>query len=108
MIISKIFTLSLNYKVKNINSSSREALKSLLLQTLSSNDFLQTFEIIAVDNEVTIEKENNNEIEFLIVSYMSLNKLLTIKDIRGYIDNFSSKYTLGEDSCAILTRRRVY
>lgn len=108
MIISKIFSLSLTYKVNNITSTSKEELKVQLLNTLCSNEYMKELDIIAVDNEVTVEKTHEDEVEFLIVSYMSLNNPKTIRNVRMYIDKNANKYMLGEDSCATLIKRRVY
>ena len=112
MISSKMFTMTLKYKLDNSNNfdNACEELKSRLLGLFGFNHFMQTMHIISVENEVTIDSKDFPKVDIVIMMYATVEDLRYVnsKLLKAYMDLYANVFQLSDNGTATLIKRRAY
>lgn len=109
MISSKLFTISLSYKIKsNRFEQSCNELVAIIKHTLDGDEFKSHMNIIAQDVTINIDNIEDNKVNIIALIYATIDTTDNmIKKIKAFIDTNASKINI-DDTCAVLLRRRAY
>lgn len=113
MITPKEVTLSLRYKLTKTDNIDTccTILENILYNVMMSNNFMKTFNIVALENHVTVENTSKNYVDLIISSYITTadKSKLSNKLLKAYIDLNMSTFALQSNTTtATLIKRRIY